>query len=70
MPAILDRLVKQLQAKGNSRAAAYAIATASLQKSGNLKPGTRTATAQGRRRGVMTPKARARSRAKRRLLNA
>ena len=41
MPAILDRLVKQLVAKGHRKSSAYAIATKSLQKAGNLKKGTR-----------------------------
>ena len=63
MPAILDRLVKQLQDKGKSKSAAFAIATASLQKAGNLKKGTREATAKGKKRGKMTPSARAKDRA-------
>jgi len=37
MPKILERLVSQLKAQGKSDEAAYAIATSSLQKSGNLK---------------------------------
>jgi hypothetical protein len=32
----------------------YAVATASLQKSGDLKRGTREATKKGERRGEMT----------------
>ena len=39
MPAILDRLVKQLVDKGHRKSSAYAIATKSLQKAGNLKKG-------------------------------
>ena len=66
MPAILDRLVRQLRANGHSRASAYAIATSALQKSGNLKPGSREATTQGKKRGKMTPAQRALDRAKRR----
>ena len=62
MPAILDRLVKQLKAKGKSESSAFAIATAALQKSGNLKPGTQEATAKGKRRGEMTPGERAKDR--------
>ena len=62
MPAILDRLVKQLIAKGYSKSAAHAIATKSLQKSGNLKKGTNKPTAKGRRRGKMTPGQRAKDR--------
>lgn len=66
MPKILERLVSQLQAKGKSKSAAYAIATKALQKSGNLKPGTSQATAKGKRRGAMTPAARAKDRAAKR----
>lgn len=65
MPAILDRLVKQLMAKGKSKKAAYAIATSALQKSGNLKKGTNKATNKGKKRGKMTPAARAKDRAAR-----
>lgn len=63
MPAILERLVSQLQAKGKSKSSAFAIATAALQKSGNLKKGTQKPTAKGTRRGSMTPAARAKDRA-------
>ena len=63
MPAILDRLVKQLIAKGHSKSSAYAIATSQLQKSGNLKKGTQEATAKGKKRGSMTPSERAKDRA-------
>jgi len=66
MPKILERLVSQLQAKGKSKSAAYAIATKALQRSGNLKPGTQEATAKGKRRGAMTPAARAKDRAAKR----
>lgn len=62
MPAILDRLVKQLMANGKSKSAAYAIATASLKKSGNLDKSGK-ATAKGKKRGAMTPAARAKDRA-------
>jgi len=41
MPAVLEKLVKKLKAKGKSESSAYAIATSSLQKAGKLKPGTR-----------------------------
>jgi len=60
---ILERLVRQLRAKGKSDAAAHAIAVSALQKSGNLKPGTQKATAKGTRRGNMTPGQRAKDRA-------
>jgi hypothetical protein len=61
MPAILERLVSQLKAKGKSTSSAYAIATSTLQKSGDLK-GSK-ATAKGAKRGKMTPAARAKDRA-------
>lgn len=63
MPAILDRLVSQLRAKGKSKQAAFAIATSTLQKAGDLKKGTQKATAKGTKRGAMTPAARAKDRA-------
>lgn len=63
MPAILERLVSQLQAKGKSKSSAYAIATAALQRSGNLKKGTQQATSKGKRRGAMSPSERAKDRA-------
>lgn len=63
MPKILERLVSQLRAKGKSKSSAYAIATSTLQKSGNLKKGTTKATAKGTRRGNMTPSERAKDRA-------
>jgi hypothetical protein len=66
MPAILERLVSQLQAKGKSKQAAFAIATSALQKSGNLKKGTQEATSKGKRRGAMTPSQRAKDRASKR----
>jgi hypothetical protein len=62
MPAILKRLVKQLKDKGKGESAAYAIATASLQKSGNLKKGSSEATPKGKKRGKMTPGERAKDR--------
>jgi hypothetical protein len=63
MPKILDRLVAQLMANGKSREAAYAIATKSLQRSGNLEAGSNKPTAKGIERGEMTPAQRARDRA-------
>ena len=62
MPKILDRLVNQLRAKGKSKKAAYSIAVAALQKSGNLKKGSTKATPKGKRRGNMTPGERAKDR--------
>lgn len=63
MPKILDRLVRQLEAKGMPTNIAYPIAVKKLQESGNLKPGTIQATPQGIRRGNMTPAQRAKDRA-------
>lgn len=63
MPAILERLVKQLISNGVPRDKAYAIATKKLQDSGNLKKGSNEATAKGERRGKMTPAERAKDRA-------
>lgn len=66
MPAILNRLVSQLKAKGHNDEAARAIAVAALQRSGNLKPGTEEATAKGIKRGNMSPGERAKDRAAKR----
>lgn len=70
MPAILERLVKQLQAKGKSKSAAFAIATSTLQKAGDLKKGSNKATPKGKRRGAMTPSQRAKDRASKRSKHA
>lgn len=64
MPKILERLVSQLQAKGKSKSSAFAIATASLQRAGDLQKGSNKPTAKGIVRGNMTPAARAKSRAR------
>lgn len=53
MPAIWERAVDKIKAKGG-KGNPYAIATAALQKAGDLKPGTRTATKKGVKRGKMT----------------
>ena len=66
MPKILERLVSQLKAKGKSASAAYAIATSTLQKSGNLKKNSTEATAKGKKRGNMSPAERAKDRASKR----
>tara|TARA_R100001509_G_scaffold16451_1_gene8319 strand:- start:429 stop:692 length:264 start_codon:yes stop_codon:yes gene_type:complete len=63
MPKILDRLVSQLMDKGHSKSSAYAIATKSLQRSGNLKKGTQKATRKGKIQGKKTPSQRAKERA-------
>lgn len=62
MPKILDQAVKQIMSKGKSKSSAYAIATASLQKAGDLKKGSQKATKKGVKRGKMTPKQRAKTR--------
>jgi hypothetical protein len=62
MPAILERLVKQLIAKGKSKSSAFAIATSVLQRSGNLKKSTQKATIKGAKRGKMTSAQRAKDR--------
>lgn len=65
MPKILDRLVSQLRAKGMSQSEAIAVATKTLQRAGDLKPGTTQATSKGKQRGAMSPAARAKDRASR-----
>jgi len=59
MPAIVERLTRQLRAKGvkNAKSAAYAF----LNKAGVLR-GTKL-TAKGKKRNAMTPAARAKARA-------
>ena len=54
MPKILDQAVKEIRKKGASKSAAFAIATSTLQKAGELKAGTRTATTKGTKRGNMS----------------
>lgn len=66
MPAILERLVSQLKAKGYAKASAFAIATKSLQKAGDLKKGSQRPTAKGTKRGAMSPGERAKDRASKR----
>ena len=62
MPTILERLVGQLQGKGMPKANAFAVATSTLQKAGDLKKGSQEATPKGAKRGAMTPAARAKDR--------
>ena len=54
MPKILDEAVKQIRKKGHSKSSAYAIATSTLQKAGELKKGHNTPTKKGVKRGAMT----------------
>lgn len=63
MPAILERLVSQLQSKGMSKSKAYAVATSQLQKSGVLKKGGTQLTAKGKKRQSMGASGRAKDRA-------
>lgn len=59
LPKIMERAVKKLKGKVDNP---YAVASATLQKSGSLKRGTNTATSKGIRRGKMTEAQRARTR--------
>jgi len=61
MPAIVERLVSQLKAKGMPESKAYAVATSQMQKSGNIDSHG-NATAKGIKRGAMTPGERAKDR--------
>jgi hypothetical protein len=66
MPQVLDDAVESIMKKnpGMEKSRAYAIATSSLQKSGDLKEGTQKATKKGDRRGEMSAATRAKTRAK------
>jgi hypothetical protein len=66
MPQILDDAVRSIRKENPklSESSAYAIATKQLQKSGDLKEGTVEATKKGDRRGEMSKRTRAASRAK------
>jgi hypothetical protein len=63
MPKLLERLVSQLEAKGMPKSKAFAVATSTLQKSGNLKPGTQQLTPKGKKREDMGAAGRAKDRA-------
>ena len=58
MPAILDKAVKRISARGVKQSSAYPIAVAALQKSGSLKAGSTKATPKGVKRAQMTVKQR------------
>ena len=66
MPAILEDAVKSIMKDnpGMKEGAAYAIATKTLQKSGDLKKGTYESTEKGKRRAEMSKATRAKTRAK------
>ena len=53
-------------AKGKSKSSAFAIATSTLQRAGDLKPGSQQATSKGAKRGAMTPAQRSKDRASKR----
>lgn len=65
-PKILERLINQLKDKGFSIGAASAIATKTLQKAGNLKPGSNKLTKKGKKRQKMGAAGRAKDRAAKR----
>lgn len=54
MPKILDAAVKRIKAKGASTSSAYAMATSTLQKAGELRKGSNKPTALGVKRGAMS----------------
>ena len=65
-PAILRKAVHSIKEDnpGMSKDSAYAIATKTLQKSGDLRDGTDDATDKGKRHGEMSKHTRAKTRAK------
>jgi hypothetical protein len=63
MPQILERLVSQLQAKGMPKSKAFAVATAGLQKAGDLEKGSQKLTRKGMIRQSMGAAGRAKDRA-------
>ena len=62
MPKILDQAVTRIKARGVKASSAYPIAVASLQRAGDLKPGSLKPTAKGAKRAQMSPKQRAATR--------
>lgn len=61
MPKILDRLMRQLRARGVKEP--YAMAKGLLTKHGLMKHGSMQLTAKGRKRNSMSPGQRAKARA-------
>jgi hypothetical protein len=61
LPRIWERAVEEIR-KNSPGVNPYAVATAQLQKSGDLKKGTIEATKKGIKRGNMTKAERARTR--------
>lgn len=62
MPKIVERLVKQLVGNGMDKDKAYAVAVTRMRQAGNLDKNGKE-TAQGKKRGNMTPAERAKDRA-------
>jgi hypothetical protein len=62
MPKIVERLVRQLKAKGKDDRSARAIAVSSLQRNGVLKAGSTELTPKGKTRDSMTAAERAKDR--------
>lgn len=54
LPQLMETAVKKIKA-ASPGANPYAVASATLQRSGSLKQGTNAATKQGIARGKMTP---------------
>ena len=65
MPELLDRLIRQIQARGKKGPEARAIATAALQKQGSLRKGTQELTPKGKHRQALGNDGRAKERASR-----
>lgn len=51
LPKLMETAVREIK-RSSPGVNPYAVASASLQKSGSLKKGTNTATAKGRNRGL------------------
>ena len=62
MPKIVERLVSQLTTNGMDKKKAYAVAVSQMKKAGNIDSKGKE-TAQGKKRGNMTPSERAIDRA-------
>ena len=54
MPGLLDKAVNRIMQRGVKSSSAWPMAVASLQKAGDLKPGSVKATSKGTARNAMT----------------
>ena len=54
MPKILEDAVARIKGRGVPEKSAWPMAVSSMQKAGNLKPGSLKATSQGVARGQMS----------------